>query len=67
MVRTMKCVIDYDKCTGLGSVASLAPEFFEVDDSGNLVQLKEGISDGELQAVEEAVAGRPAEALRIER
>jgi ferredoxin len=62
----MKCVVDYDKCTGLGICESLAPEFFEVNDDGDLLQLKEDISPDELQAVEEAVAGCPTEALRIE-
>jgi ferredoxin len=66
-VRSMKCVVDYDKCTGLGICESLAPDFFEVDDNGDLVQLKSDITDDELQAVEEAVAGCPTEALTIER
>jgi ferredoxin len=63
----MKCVVDYDKCTGLGICESLAPDFFEVNDDGDLLQLKEDISADELQAVEEAVSGCPTEALRIER
>lgn len=63
----MKCVVDFDKCTGLGICESLAPEFFEVNDDGDLIQLKSDISDEELQAVEEAVAGCPTEALTIER
>ena len=62
----MKCVVDYDKCTGLGICESLAPDFFEVNDDGDLLLLKEDISDDELQAVEEAVAGCPTEALTIE-
>lgn len=63
----MKCVVDFDKCTGLGICESLAPEFFEVDDDGKLIQLKEDITAEELQAVDEAVAGCPTEALSIER
>lgn len=62
----MKCVtVDMDKCTGLGICESLAPAFFEVNDDGELVMLKEDISDAELQEVEEAVAGCPTEALQI--
>lgn len=61
----MKVTVDFGKCTGLGICESLAPEFFEVDDSGTLLLLKEDISDDELQSVEEAVAGCPTEALRI--
>ncbi|MFT4262243.1 MAG: ferredoxin [Nocardioides sp.] len=63
----MKVTVDFAKCTGLGICESLAPDFFEVNDAGELVLLKEDITDEELQAVEEAVAGCPTEALRIER
>jgi len=63
----MKVVVDFAKCTGLGICESMAPEFFEVDDSGDLVLLKEELTDDELQSVEEAVSGCPTEALRIER
>jgi len=63
----VKVIVDRTKCTGLGICESLAPAFFEVDDSGELLQLKEDIADDELVAVEEAVQGCPTEALRIER
>ncbi|MFE9322325.1 ferredoxin [Nocardia sp. NPDC052278] len=61
----MKVVVDRSKCTGLGICESLAPLFFEVVDSGELIQLKEDIADDELAAVEDAVQGCPTEALRI--
>jgi ferredoxin len=61
----MRVILDRTKCTGLGICESLAPDFFEVDDSGELLQLREDIGDGELAEVEEAVAGCPTEALRI--
>ncbi|WP_370501104.1 ferredoxin [Mycolicibacterium sp. jd] len=63
----MEVKVDYAKCTGLGICESVAPDFFEVNDEGALVLLKREISDDELQAVEEAVAGCPTEALSIER
>ena len=63
----MKVVVDFVKCTGLGICESMAPEIFEVNDDGELVLLKEDITDEELQSVEEAVTGCPTEALRIER
>jgi ferredoxin len=64
-VITMKVEVDFSKCTGLGICESLAPDFFEVNDDGDLVLVKEDITDEELQAVEEAVSGCPTEALRI--
>lgn len=63
----MKIVVDRSKCTGLGICESLAPAFFEVDDNGDLIVLEEAVAEGELAGVEEAVAGCPAEALRIVR
>jgi ferredoxin len=63
----MKVVVDFNKCTGLGICESMAPDLFEVNDDGALVLLKEDITDDELQSVEEAVAGCPTGALRIER
>lgn len=63
----MKILVDYDKCTGLGICESLAPDHFEVNDDGDLVLLEEHVSDADIQAVEEACAGCPTEALRLER
>lgn len=63
----MKVKVDFTKCTGLGICESVAPDFFEVNDEGDLVLLKSDVSDDELQAVEDAVAGCPTEALSIER
>jgi ferredoxin len=62
----MKVTVDFTKCTGLGICESMAPNIFEVDDDGKLVVLKDDVTDDELQSVEEAVAGCPTEALRIE-
>ncbi|MCW2750466.1 MAG: fdx2 [Aeromicrobium sp.] len=61
----MKVVVDFTKCTGLGICESLAPDYFEVNDDGDLVLLREDISDQDLQSIEEAVAGCPTEALLI--
>lgn len=62
----MKIIVDFDKCTGLGICESLAPEFFEVNDDGDLVVLKDEVTDSDLQAIEEAVAGCPTEALFLQ-
>jgi ferredoxin len=63
----MKVEVDYDKCTGLGICESLAPDFFEVDDNGDLILLKADVTDAELGEVEEAINGCPTEALRLHR
>lgn len=61
----MKCKVDRDKCTGLGICESLAPDYFEVDDDGDLMQLKEDVSPEHLQSVREAIDGCPTEALSL--
>jgi ferredoxin len=63
----VKIVVDWNKCTGLGICESLAPDVFEVNDAGELELKLEVISDDQLSEVEEAVAGCPTEALRVER
>jgi ferredoxin len=63
----MKIIVDRAKCTGLGICESLAPDVFEVDDSGDLVLLSETVPDGLLSDIEAAVSGCPTEALRLER
>jgi ferredoxin len=63
----VKIVVDWNKCTGLGICESLAPDVFEVNDAGELELKQEVVSDDRLSEVEEAVAGCPTEALRIER
>lgn len=63
----MKILVDYEKCTGLGICESLAPGHFEVNDDGDLLLLEEIVSEADIQAVEEACAGCPTEAIRIER
>jgi ferredoxin len=62
----MKVCVDYSKCTGLGICESLSPDYFEVNDKGDLVLLREEISPEDLQSIQEAVNGCPTEALRIE-
>lgn len=63
----MKIVVDFDKCTGLGLCESIAPEYFEIDPSGALAVLRQDVDPADLAAIDEAVAGCPTEALRIER
>ena len=61
----MKVVLDRSKCTGLGICESVASDFFEVDDNGDLLVHKEDVSEDELASVEDAVNSCPTEALRI--
>lgn len=61
----MRIDVDYDKCTALGICESLAPEFFEVDDEGDLQVLRADVPDDQRAHLEAAVAGCPTGALRL--
>lgn len=61
----MKIEVDYDKCTALGICESLAPDFFEVDDEGDLQVLRADVPEDQRALVEQAVAGCPTGALRL--
>ncbi len=61
----MQVLCDFDKCTGLGLCESLAPDFFEVQDDGSLVVLRETFDEAERSSLEEAVRSCPTEALSL--
>jgi ferredoxin len=61
----MQVLCNFDKCTGLGLCESLAPDFFEVQDDGSLVVLRETFDEAERSSLEEAVRSCPTEALSL--
>jgi ferredoxin len=61
----MQVLCDVDKCTGLGLCESLAPDFFEVQDDGSLMVLRETFDESERSSLEEAVRSCPTEALSL--
>jgi len=63
----MKVIVDRALCTGIGICESLAPELFEIGDDGDLVLLRDDVTDGELAGVEAAILQCPTEALRLSR
>lgn len=62
----MRVVLDRAKCTGIGICEALAPEFFEVDDDGDLVVRRDEVSASAEADVAAAVEGCPTQALRLE-
>ncbi|MGE3289231.1 MAG: ferredoxin [Pseudonocardia sp.] len=62
----MRIVVDYQRCNGLGLCEATAPDYFEVQDDGTLALLREDADEGDRAILEEAVAGCPTEALRLE-
>jgi ferredoxin len=64
--QTMRIVLDRSKCTSLGICETIAPEYFEVDEDGELAVLREEVSPDQRALLEEAVAGCPTAALRLQ-
>ncbi len=62
----MKIVVDRAKCKALGNCEAIAPEHFEVGDEGDLVVLREDVSEEDRELVEKAVAACPTAALSIQ-
>ncbi|GAA1723993.1 ferredoxin [Aeromicrobium alkaliterrae] len=62
----MKICVDMNKCTGLGICESVAPDYFEVGDDGELRVLREEIALEDVSDLEESVTSCPTEALWIE-
>lgn len=62
----MRIVLDKDKCSSLGMCESVAPDFFEVGDDGEL-NIPDLTPPSDKRAlIEEAVAACPTSALSIE-
>ncbi|MDI9951406.1 ferredoxin [Rhodococcus sp. IEGM 1305] len=61
----MKLCVDRTKCTGLGICESLAPDYFEIDDAGQLLVLREHTDDRDIDDVRAAIEGCPTEALAL--
>lgn len=63
--QLMKIELDRTKCTGIGMCESVAPDFFEIDDDGELVMLRDAVDGAEVADVEAAVQACPTAALRL--
>jgi ferredoxin len=61
----VKIEIDRDRCEGHGMCEVVAPEYFSLDDDGNLTVLKEEVSDRDEALVRDALQVCPVAALRL--
>jgi ferredoxin len=61
----MRLMVDYTRCSGVGLCEAEAPDLFEVQDDGSLIQLVERPGDDRREAAEAAVASCPYQALQI--
>ena len=62
----IKVVVDLDVCQNHGQCVFSAPQVFELDDEGDLVQLQGEVGEDLRDAVEEAADVCPVQAITIE-
>ena len=62
----IKVLVDMDVCQNHGQCVFSAPQVFELDDEGDLVQLQGEVGEDLRDAVEEAADVCPVQAITIE-
>jgi ferredoxin len=62
---SVKIVVDFVKCSGNGICESIAPKYYEVNDAGELVLLKEDVSEEDIGSIRRTVAECPTGALSL--
>ncbi len=62
----IRVLVDMDVCQNHGQCVFSAPQVFELDDDGDLVQLQEEVGEDLRAAVEEAADVCPVQAITIE-
>ncbi len=62
----IKVLVDIDVCQNHGQCVFSAPQVFELDDEGDLVQLQGEVGEDLREAVEEAADVCPVQAITIE-
>ena len=65
MVTLTRVTIDGSTCQGHGRCALIAPEHFDVDDSGMGLVLHDAVHDADLPNVREASLGCPESAISL--
>jgi ferredoxin len=61
----VKIVLDLGKCSGIGICESIAPKYYEVNDEGELVLLREDVADEDMEAIAKTIAECPTGALSL--
>lgn len=61
----MRIIVDRNRCNATGICESMAPSFFEVNDEGELLVLREDVSDEDRTLIEQTIIGCPTGALSL--
>ncbi|MGV0037097.1 ferredoxin [Mycobacterium colombiense] len=61
----MRIEVDRDRCEGHGMCEVVAPEYFALDDDGDLTVLVEEVAEGDQDQVSDAALACPVAALKL--
>jgi ferredoxin len=64
--RDVRIVVDWNECEGNAMCMGVAPEYFDVDDEGQLHLLQDEPDEADRAKVEQAVRSCPKAALKLE-
>lgn len=59
----MKIIVDRSLCAALGMCEEIAPDYFVVNDDGDMELLIEDVADDDIEKIEEAIIRCPRQAL----
>lgn len=62
----MKIIVDRHRCSSIGMCEAMAPEYFQISDSGKLQIVNPDLPACHRALVEEAVTSCPTSALSVE-
>jgi len=63
--QAKKVVVDEDICIGCGGCVSVAPDYFELNEDGKSVVIKE-YNESDQKLIEEAITACPVQAITLE-
>jgi ferredoxin len=61
----MKIEVNVDECRGYALCIGVAPEYFDLDESGIVAVLKDDVEVGDEDSVREAAMVCPTQAIRV--
>lgn len=61
----MKIICNYDRCTSNGLCEAAAPDYFEIQENGDLAILQADVDPDDLADIEQAIASCPTQALSL--
>jgi len=61
----VRIVVERAKCSGIGICEAIAPRYYEVNDDGELVLLRENVAGEDIESISKTVTQCPSGALSL--